>query len=137
MRIDRVTDLDEIMQCLPFEREIRKKGRDRMREADMILFVQSQLGNPFFAFLIAYDEDNNFIGYAIGILNLIPGCKRLYIARMYAKDKDVRIGLEKTLVDWAKLHKVNLAQITVCKNIKAYKRLYGYVPVSVNMERRY
>jgi len=29
-----------------------------------------------------------------------------------------------------KLHKVNLAQITVCRDIKAYKRLYGYVPVS-------
>ena len=136
MRIERTNDMAEILKCLPFEREIRKKGRDSSRESDMILFVKSQLESPLFGFWIAYDDNNNIIGYISAIISLIPGMERLHLLRIYAKQKGLFQQFENILKDWTKQYKVKVAQMTTKKHIKAFKR-YGYIPVSVNLERRY
>lgn len=136
MRIERITDLSEILKCLPFEREIRNKGRDRTRESDMLMFTRSQLQNPLFGFWIAYDDKDDILGYCVALLNLFPGLQREYILRIYSKQKEVTSDLIEILSQWAKEHKVKLAQITVNKNIKAMQRIFKFKPVSVNMERR-
>ena len=139
MRIQRTNDISEILKCLPFEREIRNKGRDDQRESNMLLFVQSQLNNPLFGFFMAYDDENNIIGYMVTIISLLPGAERLHILRIYAKQKELMKQFEEVLKEWAKLFKVKSACMTVtnAQMIKAMKRKYGYKVVSVNMERRY
>lgn len=139
MRIERVTDIQEVMKCLPFEREIRNKGRDDQHEGKMLLFVQSQLGNPAFGFWMVYDDEGELIGYAVTILSFVPGHERLHLLRIYAKQKEVFNMIEETLKEWAKPLKIKIAQmiVTDSRQIKAMKRKYGYKVVSVNMERRY
>ena len=136
MRIERTNDLAEVLKCLPFEREIRVKGRDRMRESDMLLFIRSQLDNPMFGYWISYDDNSEVNGYAIALLNLLPGVQREFIIRMYAKDSKIRDEFFSILAQWAKMFKVKIQQTTVHKNIKAISRKFKFVPVSVNMERR-
>ena len=135
MRIERTADIDEVMKCLPYEREIRKKGRDRTREADTILFVQSQLENPLFGFWVAYDDKDNTVGYCCAFLSLVPGMKYLHLFRLYAKDKILKKEFENILDAWAREFKIKIAHITVFKNIKALKKQH-FMPVSINMERR-
>lgn len=128
--------MQEIMKCLPFEREIRNKGRENISERDMLLFVQSQLGNPGFGFFMAYDDEGNVIGYVIGVLNIIPGFKRVHLLRVYAKKKEIFDGLMLAGSEWARAYKIDIVSITTAKHAKAYKRHYGFKAVSVNMERR-
>jgi hypothetical protein len=137
MRIERVTDIQEIMKCLPFEREIRNKGREEIRESEMLLFIQSQILNPLFGYFMAYDDEENVIGYIVAMLSLIPGYKRLHLLRIYAKKKEIMEGFEKILIEWAKPYKIRIASVTTKKHTKFYIRKYNYVPVSVNLERRY
>lgn len=135
MRVERITDMTEVIKCLPFEAMVRRKGRETARESKMLLFIQSVIENPFFGYFIVYDEDE-VAGYAIGMLVLIPEMERLSILRMVALTKEVRLLLESALATWAKESKVDMAQITTSKNIKAFKRKWGFKVVSVNLERR-
>ena len=135
MRIERITDIEEVMKCIPFEQEIRNKGRDNLRISKMLLFLREQLDNPMIKFLMAYDEDE-IVGYAIAAISLVPSMERLHLMRIYAKRKDVREGFEKILTEWAKEYKVKTAQMTMHKHIKAIERRYKWKAVSVNMERR-
>ena len=137
MRIERIYEISEILKCLPFEREIRKKGRDSSRESDMILFVKSQLENPMFGFWMAYDNNNNIIGYISAMISLMPGMERLHLLRIYAKQKGLFKQFEDILKEWAKQYKIKIAQMTAKKHIKFFQKKYGYNPVSVNLERRY
>jgi len=138
MQIRRIDDIQEVMKCLPFEREIRNKGRDDQRESKMLLFVQSQLQNPLFGFFMAYDDKGNVKGYIVTIISLIPGVERLHVLRIYAKNGLMK-EFEKVLEEWVKQFKIKIAVLTLTdtRMIKAMKRHYGYKVVSVNMERRY
>ena len=136
MKIERINDLAEILKCLPFEREIRIKGRDKTRESDMLLFIKSQLDNPLFGVWFSYDEKEDINGYMIGMLSLIPGFHREIILRMYTKDSKIKDEFFNILSQWAKEYKIKIQHTTVIKNIKAISRKYKFLPVSVNMERR-
>lgn len=142
MIIRQTRELQEILRCLPFESEIRKKGRDRMRLKDMLVYITAQLENPMFKFWIAYESeekikpDDNILGYCIANINLLPGMRSIYLYRMYAKEEGLRKQFEKVLKDWAKEYKITKVMMTVYKNVRAFKRKHGFTPVSVNMERR-
>ncbi len=138
MKIERITDIQEVMKCLPFEREIRNKGRDDQRESKMLLFVQSQLQNPLFGYFMAYDDEGNVKGYVVTIINPIQGMERLHILRIYAKNGLIK-EFETVLKEWVKQFKIKIASMTVtdARMIKAIQKKYGYKVVSVNMERRY
>ena len=136
MRIERIYDITEIMKCLPMEREIRKKHRDDSRESDTLLFIQTQLQNPFFGFWIAYGDKDEIIGYTCGILSNIVGMERLIVLRLYSKNKEVTNKFLEIGKEWAKQYKVKLMQIVVKKHAMAFKRIFKFVPVSIVMERR-
>ena len=136
MRIERINDLAEILKCLPFEREIRVKGRDNTRESDMLLFIRSQLDNPLFGVWFSYNGGGDINGYMIGMLSLIPGFHREIILRMYTKDSKIKDEFFNILAQWAKEYKIKIQHTTVIKNIKAILRKFKFKPVSVNMERR-
>ncbi len=136
MRIERTTDIQEVMKCLPFENEIRRKHRDSTKISDMILFISDMLDNPMFGMWIAYDDEDLILGYIISMIVLVPGMQRLHILRMNAKTKTLRIEFENILRKWAKEYNVKIAIMTTKTHIKALKRGFGFVPVSVNMERR-
>ena len=135
MRIERITDMAEVIKCLPFEATIRAKKRETIRESKMLMFIQSVIDNPFFGYFMVYDDNDEVIGYVIGLMNLMPEMENLSIIRMVATTKEVRLLIEKTLTAWMKEYKVKKATITTNKHIKAIKR-YGFNIVSVNMERR-
>ena len=137
MRIERTNDISEVLKCLPLERETAKKKRERTKESHMLIFVQSQLNNPLFGFWIAYNDQDNIIGYVAAFIGLIPGLERLHLLRIYAKSKELFNQFEEILKEWANQFKVKTAQITVIKNVKAIQRKHQFVPVSINMERRY
>lgn len=139
VRIERVTDIAEMMKCLPFERELRKKGRDNNRESNLLLFLQSQVNNPIFGFFMAYDEQDNVIGYIVAILNLFPGNERIFFLRFHAKSKELQDQFKDVIGEWVKPFKIKTATVTVQEQrmVKAFKRKYGYHVTSVNMERRY
>lgn len=124
---------------MPFEREIRKKGRDDEHEGKYLYFIQSQINNPAFGFWMVYDENDNVVGYTVVMLSLFPGLERLHLIRIYAKQKEIQNLIEETLKVWVKPYKIKIAQMTVTdpRQIKAFKRRFGYKVVSVNMERRY
>jgi hypothetical protein len=95
------------------------------------------LPTPIYGFWMAYDNNNNVIGYVSAMLNTLPGFKRLHLFRIYAKQKEIFNAFENILKEWAKPHNIKIAQMTCKNHIKAFQRKYGYVPVSVNLERRY
>ena len=135
--IKEVQDISEIIKCLPFEIEIQRKGRDNGRASHLISFIQTQLNNPFFKFLIAYDEESeeDIIGYTIAIINPIPGYKELCLLRIYAKNKKVREEFERIGEEIMAENKLKRVSMTVQERyIKVFKR-YGFTPVSVNMIR--
>jgi hypothetical protein len=138
MIIKRTKDLQEVMKCIPFETEIRKRGRDKTRLQKMLISIAAQLESPYFGFWIAYEseEDDTVLGYCIAFINLVPGVEGQYIYRMYARTKEVRQEFEALLKKWGKENKVKKQLITVSKNIKAFQRRHGFMAVSVNMERR-
>jgi len=136
MRIEQTADMQEVLKCVPFENEIIRKGRDSSRIKDRLLFVNSQLGNPAFGYWIAYDDEDNIIGYTLAMLSLVPGMERLHLLRMYAPQAEIKDAFSDILRTWAKENRVKFAQITTTKNIKVLKRKYGFVVDSVNMVRR-
>jgi len=85
---------------------------------------------------MAYDDEDNVIGYTLAMLALIPGMERLHLLRMWAPVKEIRDAFIEILESWAKENHVKTAQITTTKNIKVLKRKYGFVVDSVNMVRR-
>ena len=141
MIIQRTRNLSEILRCLPFETEIRKKGRDKTRLQKMLLLIQAQLDNPLFGFWIVYDSedevkpDDSIIGYCVATISLIPGLEALYLQRIYAKTKEARKEIEKTLRIWSKENNIRKCIMTVSRNIKAIQRKHKFRSISVNMER--
>jgi hypothetical protein len=137
MRIERITDISDVLECIPFEQEIRNKGRDQTRISKMILFIKDQLVNPMFGYWIAYDKDK-IVGYAVGMLSLMPSMERLIVLRLYAKKRDLQKQFEDILVKWAKEYKIKMATITVANNsmAKALERIDGWKPLSINLERK-
>jgi len=137
MEIKRITDIPDVLKCLPFEREIRKKGRDNIRESQMLMFIQSYIDSPYFSFLMAYDDNGEIIGYAAAYISIIAGIgNKLHLSRLHAKREDVFEALTDTLRTWAKENKCKTVQITATNHIKAIQRKYKFVPVSVTLERR-
>ena len=137
MIIERTTEIADVLECIPFEQEIRNKGRDTTRISKMILFIKDQLPNPMFGYWIAYDDDK-IVGYTVAMLSLVPTMERLMVLRMYAKKRDLQEQFEEILVTWAKEYKIKTASITVVNNsiAKALERIDGWKPMSINLERR-
>jgi hypothetical protein len=137
MIIERITEISDVLECIPFEQEIRNKGRDTTRISKMILFIKDQLPNPMFGYWIAYNDDK-IVGYTVAMLSLVPSMERLIVLRMYAKERDLQKQFEEILTTWAKEFKIKTASITVVNNsiAKALERIDGWKPMSINLERR-
>jgi hypothetical protein len=138
MEIERTNNIQEVIKCLPFEDEIRKKGRDKSKVSDMLMLIKNQMDNPFFGIWIAYDNENKekILGYTIAILTLIPGFERESILRMVAPTKEIRDKFFEILEMWAKTFRIRTQTITAHKHIKAITRKFNFKAVSVVMERR-
>ena len=136
MRIERTTDISEVLKCVPFEQEIRNKGRDRTRISKMILLIKDQLENPLFGYFIAYDGDR-VVGYAIGTLVLESGFEQGVLWRMYAKTKELREALTDTLIKWAKEYKIKKVTMSVYTDgmAKVMERRYSWKKSAIILER--
>ena len=136
MEIKRITDMQEVFKCMPFETEIRRKGRDSTRIQKLILFLQSVIESPLLGYWIAYDDNKNIIGYFVAIVSLVPGMEAVNLLRIYAKQKDIKDKLIEIGTEWAKEFGIKKVQMTAEKHIKAFVRGYKFKVVSVNLERR-
>ena len=103
----------------------------------MLMMIESMLLNPLFGLWIAYDDNGNISGYVCAVLNPMPGSKKLFLLRIYAKQKELFAQFENILMEWAKKYKVKVCSMTVTSNVKAFQRKYGFTPVSINMEKVY
>lgn len=138
MKIEKISDIGKIFDCIPFEQDIRNKGRDKTKISNTILFIKSQLNNPYFGFWIAYNENGGVIGYTIALATKLPGFDRLILLRMYAKNKEIRKELEKVLIEFADSFKIKMACITVpdSRYSKILQRHSDWKEVSINLERK-
>jgi len=135
MRIERITNIADVLECIPFEQDIRNKGRDETRISKMLLLIKDMLPNPLFGCWIAYDEEG-IVGYTMAVIVIVPSLQRMFIHRVYAKTKEVRDKLEDILTQFAKDYKIKIATITVPSEriARAMERLVGCKQVSINLE---
>jgi len=137
MNIKRISDIDEVLQCIPHEQDIRNRGRDTTSISTMLLGIREMLDNPLFGFWIAYDE-GEVVGYMSAIASTLKAMKRLILLRMYAPKKDVQKEFKNILIDFGKEFKIKpgIVRIEMFKNDGAMQRR-GWKKVSTIMEKRY
>lgn len=138
MEIVRTNDMQEILQCVPIEEQLRKKEKAITKLRDFLLLVSMSLDNPDFGFWIAY-EDKKIVGYLVAFISRIPGMKYLTIQRIWYEqgNKQVMVNFEKILKKWARENEIRKCAITLTRpRIKALERRWGFKVISVNMERR-
>ena len=135
MKITLAESISDLLECVPFEREIYTKGRETTKTDKLLRFFEAQLTNPWFRFWIARDDDK-VVGYLVAMISLIPTIERIYLIRMYAKTAELREALLDKGRELAKENNIKIVHMTVTKHIKVFKRKYGFKPVSINMERR-
>ena len=136
MKIERVTSIDQVLQCIPFEQEIRNKGRDRNSISTMLLGIREMLPNPLFGFWIAYD-DNKIVGYLNVMASPAKPLKRLIVLRIYAPTKKVQHKFEDLIVEFGKENKIKpgVMMTEVFKHDKVLIRK-GWKKISTIMEKR-
>ena len=134
-KIERIYTVEEVLKCIPFEQEVRNKGRDSNRISDMLMFVNENLENPMFGFWIAYDDDREPIGCTVALLTLMPGQKKCVLLRMYAKQKKLKEQFEDILIEWSREHGIKDCIMTVGnkRDVRIFQRL-GWKIVGTNME---
>ena len=135
MRITRITDIADVLECIPFEQEIRNKGRDNTRISKMILLLKDMLPNPLFGCWIVYDEEG-IVGYTMAAIVLVPSMEKMFIHRLYAKTKEVGNIIDDTLTQFAKDYKIKTAAMTVPNEslARVMERAFGWKQVSINLE---
>lgn len=136
MNIKRVTEISEVLECVPYEQDIRAKGRDVSSISTMLLSISELILNPSFGYWIAYEEDE-IVGYMSAIASRQKNLKRILLLRVYAKTKEIRKAFDKVLEDFGLEFKIKpgIVRIEMFKNEKAMKRK-GWTAVSTIMEKR-
>lgn len=136
MRIERVTDLNEILKCVPYEQDIRSKGRDVSSISTMLLSISELISNPLFGYWIAYDDDK-IVGYMSAIASRQKNLKRILLLRMYASSKKIREKFNDTLKEFGREFKIKpgIVRIEMFRHDRAMQRL-GWNKVSTIMEKR-
>jgi len=135
MKITLAKSISDLLECVPFEREIYTKGRETTKVDKLLHFLEAQLENPYFRFWIAREE-GDVIGYFVAMISLIPKHERIHLIRMYAKSDKLREELLDKGREWANEYNIKIVQMTVTSHVKAFQRRWKFKPVSVNMERR-
>ena len=145
MEIIRATAIREVLDCIPIEMEIRKKENERMKLKDMLLFVENQLGNPYFGFYIAYEEEG-IVGFMSLFYIPIRGMEQIQVLRIWSHPQHEAMGgFEKIIRQWkkeTKAPKVTIEMDARRKNkdnmgrIRAMKRKWGFKISSIVLERR-
>ena len=105
MRIERITDLNEILKCVPYEQDIRSKGRDISSISTMLLSISELILNPLFGYWIAYEGDE-IVGYMSAIASRQKNLKRILLLRLYGKSKEIRNAFDKVLEDFGREFKI-------------------------------
>jgi len=128
-------DISDFFDCIPIEQEIIKKNKEPIQTKKMLAFIDSLIGNPGFAFLVARD-DERLVGYAILFIN--PFMDALQLLRVWYEpgNKEARDKLEVAGREWVSQFKIEDVMITATRGIKALKRRWGFRATSVNMKRR-
>jgi hypothetical protein len=136
MKIERITEIDPILELIPIEQQIRNKEREVMRIGEMLLLVKESLDNPLFGFWIAYDNDK-VVGYLGAIASMVKSLKRIIVWRIYAPGKEVQEKFKEILTEFGKSFKIKpgLVRMEVFKHDRVLERK-GWKPISRIMEKR-
>lgn len=138
MRIERAETLQEMLQCIPVEQQMRKREKEIVPLKDYLLFVALNAENPMFGMWFGYDDENNIIGYAVAMMIPIVGMQSIWIIRVWydPKYKELPNKYIKLLRKWGRENGIKKFTIAVNRGIKAFQRKWGFKVISVNMERR-
>ena len=138
MRIVRATTINETLQMLPIEQEIRKKEKEIIPLKDALISIAASIEDPNFGFWIAYDDNNEIIGFMILTIIQDITAKTLQIHRVWYKqtEKEVLNQFLKTGRKWAKDNNIKRVVMLANRRIKAIQRKWKFKPIAVIMERR-
>jgi hypothetical protein len=139
MRVIETRNISDILQCIPMELEIRKKGRDVMPIRDMLsLLKQNFEHNPCFKFYMIFaDEGDTLLGYIGLIVRPEKEVRTIHLYRIWHDGtKEVLEKLKEIIKLIAKETKCKRLTVEVYKDEKALERVYGFKKHSTIMERR-
>lgn len=144
MFVKRTTDIKDILRVVPIETRLREKAKAETGTNDFLTFVQSQLSNPYFYFLQAFEDETEraLVGYIVILVIPIKlmGLQQVNILRVYYDPKYRKTGILDTFwnaVDMiARHHKIKKVRIEVTKHEKAYTRRHNFKKYATVMERR-
>jgi len=136
MRIERITEIEPVLACMPFEQNIRNKGRDKNSISNMLLAVKENISNPTFGFWIAY-EGKKIVGYLSAVASLVKPLRRVVVWRIYAPKVNVQNEFKSILIGFGKEHRIKpgVVRVEVFKNEKVFERK-GWEKISTIMEKR-
>ena len=142
IEVRQVTNMEQVMQVVPIEVTLKNNKIINTNAKDFLLFVQNfVLPNPLFRFWIATDDTNKVVGYSIAFMSPTKIFEMDYVSilRIWTCKRGVIERLESVLAEWCRENKITRQQLNMTKDIKAMKavkRKFKFIPVSVNFERR-
>ena len=135
MIIKRATTLEEILECVPFEQEIRNKKRDNNSISNMLLGIKEMISSPLFGFWIAYD-DKKIVGYLSAVASVVKPL-RVFVWRIYAPAVETQDKFKNVLIEFGREHRIKpgIVRIEAFRNEKVFERK-GWEKVSTILEKR-
>lgn len=144
MFVKRTTDMNDILRVVPIEVKLREKEKTNVRTKDFLVFVQSQLQNPYFYFIIVFEDksERDIVGYIalFVITTKIMDMQQVNVMRVYYDPKYRKTNIKK--LGWdiveavAKEHGIKTVCAEVQRCEKAFMRTFGFKKRSTVLERR-
>lgn len=141
IEIRETRDIQDVLQCVPFECQIREKGRDKIPLKDMLyLTAQWFASDPLFRFFL-FIEDDRIVGYCAikVILDKYEG--GIYVIRGYRDPGKPELmemfwELARELGKFYKLDRV-LFKAENDKIKESFEQKWGFKTTYTMMERRF
>ena len=139
MEVKETRNIQDVLECVPFECQIREKGRDRVTVKDMLYFTAQGFANdPSFRFFIFY-EQGRIVGY-VALRILFDKYERgVHIIRVF-KDKnfpEVLVKLEELLTAICTHYKLDrIIGRADSPSMKKYMESKGFTTAYTVMQRR-
>jgi len=146
MNIIRATSIEEVLDCIPIEIEIRKKEDEYIKLKDMLAFLESQISQPYLGFYIAYEEEK-IIGFLVLFYVPLRGFEQIQIMRVWYDHhyKEVIKEFENIIRQWKRETKAPRVTVEMearrkgksnMGRIKAFKKKWGFSLRTIVLERR-
>lgn len=144
MYVKRTNNINDILRVVPIEVKLREKERTKVRTKEFLEFIQMQLMNPLFYFLMIFEDDTEqaIVGYmALVVIPIkLMDLQQVNILRVYYDPKyretNIKQTLENAVILIARQHRITDIRIEVTGRERAIARSWGFKKRGIVMERR-